>query len=144
MEKITAIFDKKQQTKSNRIGPECFIIDALSYMNVHNLECVAVTDDEDSLLGLLTEHDIARKFFLPGSLNLNTSVYEIMNTQFPFADINDSIEHCMQLMKDFGTRYLPVFDLKSFKGIISADEILAEVIRVHSDIFDQKEEKSSL
>jgi len=41
-------------------------------------------------------------------------------------------------MKPFNIRYLPVFDRKTFRGIISADDILAEAVYLQERIFDEE------
>jgi CBS domain-containing protein len=35
---------------------------------------------------------------------------EIMNTEYPSVVVNDSIEHCMELMSSNNLRYLPVVE----------------------------------
>jgi CBS domain-containing protein len=140
MEKVTAILDKKQ-THFNKISPDCSISEALYRMSGQkNMEYLIVVDDDEKFLGLLTEHDVARKTLLSRLPIENTSVQSIMNTRLPFADVEDTVEHCMRLMKRYNTRYLPVFDGFRFRGIISGDDILEEAVYSRAGIFDEVEE----
>jgi len=136
MKTVISILEKRQHYV-NRISPDCSLRNALSYMNSYNVECLAVTDGKGLFLGLVTEHDIARKTSLDKHLLSDTTVQEVINTEIPFVDINETVGHCMRLMKRFHIRYLPVFDLRSFRGIISSDDILEEAIFSRAGIFDE-------
>ena len=59
-----------------------------------------------------------------------------MNTALPMATIDDSVERCMRLMRQFNVRYMPVFEDRTFKGLISVDDILQEAISYREAIFD--------
>lgn len=137
MQKVSVILDKKQD-KVYKISPWASLGDAMGLMNSRNVECLVVKDDNDLFFGLVTEHDIARRTWMSERLLSNTTVQQIVNTHFPFVDVNDTVEHCMQLMKRFSIRYLPVFDVRSFKGIISTDDILEEAIYSRAGIFDEE------
>ncbi len=139
MEKITTILDKKQ-THFNRISPECSVSHALSRMSTENTEYLIVLDEDEKFLGLLTEHDIARKTIFSNQPIDELCVREMMNTKIPFADVDDTVEHCMRLMKRHNTRYLPVFEGFGFRGIVSSDDILEEAVSNRNGIFDEKEE----
>ena len=65
-----------------------------------------------------------------------------MNTRIPFADVNNTVEHCMRLMKQYNTRYLPVFEGFNFRGIISSDDILEEAVYNRAGIFDEVAEET--
>jgi CBS domain-containing protein len=143
MEKVTTILDRKQ-THFNRISPLCSISDALSRMSSQNMEYLIVVNEEDNFLGLLTEHDIARKTIFAKKPIDKMNVKEVMNTRVPFADVNDTVEHCMRLMKQYNTRYLPVFEGFGFRGIVSSDDILEEAVHNRAGIFDEAEQDSSL
>jgi CBS domain-containing protein len=140
MEKVTAILDRKQ-THFNKISPECSISEALYRMSNQNMEYLIVVNDDEKFLGLLTEHDITRKTILTRLSGEHTSVLEIMNNRLPFADVEDTVEHCMRLMKQYNTRYLPVFEGFRFRGIISGDDILEEAVYNRAGIFDEAEER---
>jgi len=137
MEKVTTILDRKQ-THFNKISPDCSISEALYRMSSQkNMEYLIVVDNDENFLGLLTEHDVARKTLLTRLPIENTSVQEIMNTRLPFADVEDTVEHCMRLMKRYNTRYLPVFEGFNFRGIISNEDILEEAVYNRAGIFDE-------
>ena len=127
MQKVAPILDKKE-IHFNKIDGDCTLHEAINRMNSQNMECLVVTDHNGSFIGLLTEQDIVRKTLLSRRSLLITKVFEAMNNQLPFADVDDSVEHCMQLMKRFKIRYLPIFRDLEFLGIVSSDDILEEIL----------------
>jgi CBS domain-containing protein len=138
MEKVTEILARKQ-THFKKISPACFISDALCRMSSQNTDYLIVMDDEGNFLGLLTEHDVASKTIFANLPISKTRVREMMNTRLPVADVGDTVEQCMKVMKRYHVRYLPVFNELSFMGIVSTDDILEEVLSHGADIFDENE-----
>jgi CBS domain containing-hemolysin-like protein len=42
----------------------------------------------------------------------------------------------MQLMRQHHVRYLPVFEIHSFRGIVSSEDIIEEAVNNRMEIFD--------
>jgi FOG: CBS domain len=59
-----------------------------------------------------------------------------MNKGLPAATTDDTVETCMQLMRQHHVRYLPVFEIHSFRGIVSSEDILEEAVYNRMEIFD--------
>jgi CBS domain-containing protein len=135
MEKLNQILSR-HLPHFKSIEPGCSIRDALCRMSTHNTEYLIVMDEKENFMGLITEHDVARKaLFMNKSLN-ETRVKEMMNTKLPFADANDTVEQSLYTMKKHHVRFLPVFRNMSFIGIVSADDILEEAVKHRAKIFD--------
>lgn len=135
MEKVTEILAKKQP-HFKRIAPACSIQDALSRMNSQGSDYLIVMDENEKFLGLLTEHDIFKKSLYGKKPFVKSTVDELMNTGLPVASYGDTVEQCMRLMKRHHVRYLPVFNNHDFMGVISADDILDEVVLRGRMVFD--------
>lgn len=142
MEKITNILSKKHP-HFNTITPVCSVQEALQRMSCENVDHLIVLDG-DNYLGVLSEHDITRKLiFINKPLN-KILVRDIMNTGLPVSDVEDTIEHCMLLMRQFNVRFLPVFEGLTFKGIISSDDIIKEAVFNRLAIFDSEREEPAI
>lgn len=137
MEKVTEILSRKQH-HFHKVSPGCSVSEALCRMSSQNTDYLIVLDDNENFLGLLTEHDIARRTIFGNKSFTTMEVSEIMNTRFPVADADDTVEQCMRAMKRYNVRYLPVFDNHSFLGIISTDDIVREAVSVRGNIFDEE------
>ena len=134
MEKITSILAKKE-LHFNTVSPGSSADSALSRMCHENLEYLIVMDDQ-KYVGLLTEHDITSKAVIRNKPLTKTKVSEIMNNRLPAATTDDTVERCMQLMRQHHVRYLPVFEISSFRGIVSSDDIIEEAVNNRMEIFD--------
>ncbi len=135
MEKINQILSRQQPHFIN-ITPGSSIRDALCRMSTLNTEYLIVMDGKNKFLGLLTEKDIARKALFLNLPLAETKVEELMTTQWPFADVNNTVDECMNTMKAHHVKYIPVFENLEFVGVVSADDILQEAVMQRQEIFD--------
>ena len=141
MERITSILNRKQ-VHLHSVSPGSFVTNALQQMRSENVDYLVVMNDDERFLGLLTDHDVATKIIFGKKPLSKTLVQEIMNTRLPVVTIDDTVEKCMRTMRQHGVRYLPVFDGFGFKGVVSSDDILHEVVENRMQIFDPEEDQS--
>jgi CBS domain-containing protein len=141
MEKITSILMRKE-AHFHTVSPDSSIADALQQMHCENVDCLVVLDDNDRFLGILSDHDIASKVVF-GRISIQTGVVkEVMNTNLPVATTYDTVEKCMRTMRQHNVRFIPVFEGFEFKGVVSSDDIIHEIIANRTDIFDPEEDLS--
>lgn len=141
MERITSILNRKQ-VHLHTVAPESFVTNALQQMRSENVDYLVVMNEDERFLGLLTDHDIATKIIFGRKTLGKTHVNEIMNTRLPVATTDDTVEKCMRTMRQHSVRYLPVFDGFDFKGVVSSDDILHEVVENRMQIFDPEEDET--
>jgi len=124
------------------VAPESSVTDALQQMSCENVDYLVVINDDERFLGILSDHDITTKVIF-GRKPLNkTSVREIMNTRLPVATTEDTVEKCMRTMRQHNVRFLPVFEGFNFRGVVSSDDIIHEVVENRLNIFDAEEDQS--
>lgn len=141
MEKITTILRRKE-AHFHTVSPDCQLTNALHQMHCENVDYLVVLDENDRFLGILSDHDIATKIVF-GKRPLQTShVKDVMNTNFPVATIEDTVEKCMLTMRQHNVRFIPVFEGFEFKGVVSSDDIIREIIAYRTEIFDPQEDQS--
>ena len=143
MENVTVLLSKKQ-SHFNKISPNSSISDALCRMSCQNSDYLIVMDDDERFLGLLTDHDIATKTVFANKSITSTKVKQMMNTRWPVADADNTVEDCMKLMSRYNVRYVPVFKNLSFLGVVSTDDILQEAVSHRSKIFDVEDKNVSV
>ena len=134
MEKITSILAKKE-LHFHTVSPGLSADAALSRMCHENVEYLIVMDDQN-YVGLISEHDITSKAVITNKPLTKTKVCDIMNQRLPAVTSDDTVERCMQLMRQYHVRYLPVFEAHSFRGIVSSDDIIEEAVNNRMEIFD--------
>lgn len=110
----------------------------------NDIQCVAVVDAENGLIGMIADSDLLR-FFKPGPEGLralfnriahpfspdlaqrlaDTTAGEVMRTELPTVDEHMLIEEAIGLMTTMQLKRLPVIDdQRRFKGMISRDSLL--------------------
>jgi CBS domain-containing protein len=109
------------------LTPGALVFDALQLLAEKNIGALLVLDS-DSLVGVFSERDYARKMALHGKYSRNTSVKEVMTREVVTVTLEDSIEHCMDLMTRRHIRHLPVTENGKVVGVISIGDIVKEII----------------
>jgi len=120
------------------VAPETTVFDALQLMANKKVGALLVLE-EDSLVGLFSERDYARKVILKGKSSKDTPVRDIMSTKIVCVTPNQSTEECMSLMTEKRVRHLPVMDGEKLIGIISIGDVVKAVIADREDIIEQLE-----
>ncbi len=126
MSKIKEILQKKGPN-FNVVTPNTKVVEALSIMKSENLSYVVVMDDGKYLV-IMSERDYTHKIKLQGKQSELTVVKEIMSTDYPVIGFEEQLQRCMVLMNVYKTRYLPIFDEMEFKGVITMNDLMREVI----------------
>ena len=126
MRKVVDILRRKG-SRVTTVAPSSSVIDALHIMADQNIGSVVVTEG-DKFLGIMTERDYSRKVILKGRSSTDTTVAEIMSSDFPVVHLRDTIDHCMQLMSEQNLRYLPVMESEKLVGILSIHDVITETI----------------
>jgi CBS domain-containing protein len=103
------------------------IFDALKIMAESNIGCLIVLEG-DKYVGIFTERDYARKIILEGRSSDTTTVNEIMISDVPKLNSNDTIELCSKIMTEKTLRYLPVFENNQLVNLISQSDIIKYTI----------------
>lgn len=135
MRTVKNILDKKPNA-FNVIEPKSLVIDALSLLNSVNLSYLVVMKD-DEYKGIFSERDYSRNVILKGRASNSTKVEEVMTVDLPVVSVTDTVEHCMNMMTSYKTRYLLAYDAnEKFAGVITIHDLLREVIASKESVFD--------
>jgi CBS domain-containing protein len=119
----------------NFIEPTAKVIEALQLMNSVNLSYVVVMDG-DSFSGIFSERDYSRNVILKGLHSDTSTVEEVMSTSIPIVGLQDTVEHCMEMLNTYKTRYLVVIDDSDFKGVVTINDVLREALANKEMVFD--------
>ncbi len=126
MSHVTDILSRKG-TNAISVTPDTTVLSALKVMADNNIGSVLIMEN-NKYFGLVTERDYSRKVILKGKNSTDTKVSEIMSSDLPHINPDDTIEHCMELMSDSKIRYLPVFKDNELQGIVSMTDVVKETI----------------
>ena len=129
------------QKKGNAVfsvTPDSSVYDALEYLEEKNLGCLVVLENE-TLIGVFTERDYARKVILKGRSSKETFIRDIMSSRPIFVDCDTSIDDCMELMTDKFIRHLPVLENGKMVGLVSIGDIVKYIIDEKNFIIENLE-----
>lgn len=121
----------------NVISPDALVIDALRKLNDVNLSYLIVMDG-NVFHGIFSERDYSRNVLLKGRSSENTRVSEVMGTDLPRVDFNDTVENCMNLMTQHSRRYLLAYHNNEFQGVITIHDLLRCVMTSKEQVFDHE------
>jgi CBS domain-containing protein len=99
-------------------------------MGEKEIGSVMVVDENEKVVGILSERDYARKVILRGKTSRETLVEEIMT---PFEKMytvkpETSVEDCMVLITGKRIRHLPVFEGDKFVGLVSIGDVVKSML----------------
>ncbi|OLY92716.1 CBS domain-containing protein [Cnuella takakiae] len=126
MESLSNILDRKYP-QFNTVTPQHSLRDALYQMCCENLEYLVVLEGND-FIGLLSEQDVTHKLFAGNKPIDELAVSDIMNCSLPVAESKDTIEWAMQVLSQYNSRYLAIFDQFEFKGIVSEKDLMKQTL----------------
>ncbi|MBW7452504.1 nucleotidyltransferase family protein [Paenibacillus sepulcri] len=105
------------------ISPNATILDALKIIDAGTLQIALVVNEDNKLLGTLTDGDVRRGILKGGSLD--SSVTTIMNSTPVTARAFDNKHRILRLMRNKQLRHIPIVD---DKGIVMRLELIDQII----------------
>jgi CBS domain-containing protein len=118
------------------VNPGDTVFDSLQLMAEKEVGALLVMD-EDSLVGIVTERDYARKVILEGKSSKDSSVAEVMTKRVLCVEPERTVDECMALMTDKRARHLPVVENKQVIGVVSIGDLVAAMINEQQVLIDQ-------
>ena len=109
------------------IGPDKTVFDALELMAEKEIGALLVMEGE-SVNGLFSERDYARKVILQGRASKDTSVRDVMTNRVICSTLDHTADECMALMTEKRVRHLPIIEDNKVVGLISIGDIVKAVI----------------
>lgn len=118
------------------IGPDEPVVDAIRLMADKRIGALLVMQG-GRLVGIVSERDYARKVVLQGKSSRDTPVRDIMTAEVMTVGLDDTAEHCMQLVTNRRIRHLPVMDGGHVLGVVSIGDLVRAVIEDQQVELDQ-------
>ncbi len=122
-----------------KIDPNQTVFEALTMLSKYDIGALVVMNGE-TLSGIFSERDYARKVILSGKSSKETFVKEIMTEKVKCISPQNNIEDCMKIMTESRFRHLPVLEKDKVLGIISIGDVVRETITYQKFIINQLEQ----
>jgi CBS domain-containing protein len=108
------------------VPPDATAFEASRLLTAHGVGALVVSDDDRTILGILSERDIARSLAAHGARVVDMTVGELMTTEVRTCAPGDMVDALMAVMTEHRVRHLPVVDQRSgaLCGMISIGDVV--------------------
>lgn len=137
MKLVNHLLDRKGSEVIS-IRADASVLDAVKLMAERAVGSLLVMEG-DTLQGIVTERDYARKVIIKGRASESTSVGEIMTSEVLTATTDQTVNACMQVMTNKKIRHLPVVDDGKVVGMISIGDLVRAIIESQQEEIQQLE-----
>ena len=138
MTAVADILKSKSDTTVHAIAPGDSVLDALQRMAEKRIGALLVMEGE-TIVGIVTERDYARKIALLGRTSAATLVRDVMTADVMYVRPTQTSQECMALMTENRLRHLPVVDGARLVGLISIGDLVKDIISEQQFIIEQLE-----
>jgi CBS domain-containing protein len=106
------------------IHPDATVERAVAVLRLRGIGALVVSDDGETVAGILSERDIVEAMGRYGSDLLAVSVSEVMSCPVVTCDPSDSVAELMAEMTNRRIRHFPVVDDGRLVGIVSIGDLV--------------------
>ncbi len=121
------------------VSPDESVFQAISLMADKGIGALVVIADE-TLVGIISERDYARKVVLQGKSSKDTQVRDIMTSPVVSVGPNQTVDDCMRIVTTKRIRHLPVVEREKVIGIVSIGDLVRRVISTQGETIQYLQE----
>jgi CBS domain-containing protein len=132
---IAALLAKKGDNVWS-ISPAASVYEAVEKMSEKSAGALLVMDG-DTLAGMLSERDYARRVILQGRSSKDTKVSEIMTRDVITISPQQTVEDGMRVMTNHRIRHLPVVDGGRVVGVVTIGDLVKWLLTLHEETISQ-------
>ena len=121
------------------VSPDDSVLQAMSLMADKDIGALVVTADE-TLVGIVSERDYARKVVLQGKSSKDTPVRDIMTRVVVSVSPSHTVDDCMRIVTTKRIRHLPVVQNEKVVGVVSIGDLVRRVISTQGETIQYLQE----
>ena len=122
---------KEIMTKDvSAVSPQDSIIEAAKIMQKRNVGCIPVCDNNQQVVGILTDRDIVIRVVAEGRNPKDLDVSKVMSNDVTLANPNMDAEEAATIMAQHQIRRLPVQEQGQLIGIVAIGDLATNNIYV--------------
>jgi CBS domain-containing protein len=103
------------------------LLTASKAMSKYNLGAMPVLDQNDSVIGIVSERDIARNLH-QDDFKTNKLIVEIMTKEVITCDLNISVTELMETMTNKKIRHMLIMEENKLLGVVSIGDVVNHII----------------
>jgi CBS domain-containing protein len=124
---MALIYDLVKDRRVYSIEADSTVLEGARFMMEHNIGALPVLRNGE-LAGIFSERDIMNRVVALGRMPGTTKISEVMTANPKAVNVQETVENCMFLMREFGFRHVPIVDGKELKGLVSLRDILLRYV----------------
>jgi len=117
------VYDIVKDRRVYSIDANSTVLEAARFMMEHRIGALPVLRDGE-IVGIFSERDVMNRVVALGRSPGTTKISEVMTANPKAVSVDETIDNCLFLMREFGFRHLPITDGKQLKGLVSLRDIL--------------------
>jgi CBS domain-containing protein len=121
------------------VSPDDSVFQALSLMGDKDVGALIVIAGE-TLVGIISERDYARKVVLEGRSSKDTPVRNIMTSPVWTVSPDHTVDECMRIVTTRRIRHLPVVQEEKVVGVVSIGDLVQKVISTQGETIQYLQE----
>jgi CBS domain-containing protein len=121
------------------VSPDNSVLQAMSLMADKDIGALVVIGGE-TLVGIVSERDYARKVVLQGRSSKDTLVKDIMSCPVVSVSPNHTVDECMRIVTARRIRHLPVVQSDKVVGVVSIGDLVQKVISTQGETIQYLQE----
>ena len=121
--KVADIIERKEGNVVTVAGGTS-LSDVTRELSRHNIGALLVLDENDGIVGIVSERDIVRHIAAEGKIEPTATVDEVMARDVRTCDPSDDVVDVMNWITRYRMRHLPVVDDGRLVGIVSIGDIV--------------------
>lgn len=106
------------------VSPQETVGSASALLFSRKVGALVVEDDQDQVVGILSERDVVRVVAEAGAAGLTQPIARYMSKDVVFADPGETVDQLLGRMTDRRIRHLPVCRDKRLVGIVSIGDLV--------------------
>jgi CBS domain-containing protein len=124
---MTLIHDLVKDRKVYSIEADRTVLEGARFMMEHNIGALPVLRTGE-LVGIFSERDIMNRVVAVGRMPGTTKISEVMTPNPKTVGVNETVEECLFLMREFGFRHVLIAEGKELKGLVSLRDLLLRYV----------------
>jgi CBS domain-containing protein len=109
-------------------SPHETVAAAAALLHSRRVGALVIVDDQDMVVGILSERDIVRVVAEKGGAGLNQPVSSCMSSDVVFASPTETVHSLLERMTDRRIRHLPVLKDGRLAGLVSIGDLVKSKI----------------
>jgi CBS domain-containing protein len=129
MTTVRKLLETKASSTNFSIAPTDTVLQAVKMMTEHHIGALLVKEGE-KIVGIYTERDYLYKGENEGRVAKDTKIKDVMVSRMITVTKDTTADECVELMKQYNIRHLPVVENNQLIGLVSMRDVIAAAFEI--------------